>query len=188
MRAIVILSHLMDRNGNVERESILRIDEALRQNKNSKFDYIITSGWDYRKDTNLMLGDVIANVLIDHYGIDQSRIIIDTNSRDTVGDAFFIRRRIYKLPIKKIKIVTSDYYVKRTDIIFKKFFEPKIKVSTIGANTNSTNYKTLYKYENLSIEAFMKTFSGVDFSSDEEVYKCLSAKQPYYNGNAYKKI
>jgi vancomycin permeability regulator SanA len=178
----------MDRNGNLEKESILRINEAVKQDKNLKFDYIITSGWNYRKDTKLMIGDIMAQTLMDHYGIDQGRIIIDTNSRDTVGDAFFVRRRILELPIKKLIVVTSDYHVKRTDIIFKKFFEPKTKISTIGANTNSANYKTLSIYENLSIKAFLKTFTRINFLSDEAVYKRLSERHPYYNGNTYKKI
>lgn len=186
--ALVILSHLMDSNGNLEKESILRIDKALKLYDYFKYDYFITSGWDYREDTRLKIGDVMAQELINNRSIKKNHIIIDTNARDTVGDAFFIRRRILKFPIKKMTVITSDYHVKRTKIIFKKFFEPKIKIEIVGAETNKVNYDTLNKYEELSTKAFMKTFSSVNFLSDDEVFKRLIEKHPYYNGDIYKKL
>ena len=185
---VVVLAHLMDRKGALGEESIARIQAALEQDKNSKFDYIITTGWNYRKDSRLMIGEVMAENLVGSYGVHQSRIIIDTNSRDTVGDAFFIRRRLREFSVREIMVVTSDYHVKRTSLIFQKFFTPKTKVKTIGAKTSGVNRDSLDRHENLSIRAFSQTFDAVDFSSDKEVQSALSTKHPFYNGKIYKKL
>ena len=178
----------MDGNGKLENESILRIHEAVKLNNYYKYDFFFTSGWDYREDSRLKIGDVMAQELVNNYGIQKNRIITDTNSRDTVGDAFFLRRRLVKLSIKKITVVTSDYHVKRVKTIFKKFFELKSEVEIIGTVTNSNNYDTLTEHEKSSSKAFIKTFTGVNFSSDNEVFKRLIEKHPYYNGNIYKKL
>ena len=53
-------------------------------------------------------------------GVPPDKIIIELNSRDTVGDAFFSKQNILiGRGWKNLLVVTSDYHVKRTLIVFK---------------------------------------------------------------------
>jgi len=187
IRVIAVLAHLMDKNGVLGEETVARIEAAFEQYECSKFDYIITSGWDYRDDSNLMIGAVVAECLVDRYGVDVNHIIVDINSRDTVGDAFFIRRRLCDFIVSEMLVVTSDYHVERTGLIFKKFFSPATKIKVIGAKTNVVNRESIESHENSSIDVFSRTFQGVDFSSDNEVVNTLTTKHPFYNGSIYRK-
>ena len=189
MKVIAILAHLMDSGGVLGRESLARIKVATDLDKVEKFNFFLTTGWDYRDDSNLRIGNVIAEKLVNEFAIEVERVITDTNSRDTVGDAFFLRKNIIRsLGIQSIVVVTSDYHVRRTDVIFKNFFSPTIKVKIIGADSGVSNDFDLQKHEESSLAAFLKTFKGVDFQSDREVYMALQAKHPFYNGEVYEKI
>ena len=186
--AIVILSHHMDANGNLGKQTLARVDLAVRLFEQENFDFIITSGWDYRDDSNLKIGNVVAEKLSSSYPIEKKNILVDINARDTVGDAYFLRKNIVSpFNIKTLTVVTSDYHVKRTDHIFKIFYSPAVRVTTVGAELNLGNQAELLLHEEMSSKAFDKTFSGIDISSDFEVCKALSQKHPFYNGDIYNK-
>ena len=189
MKAIAILAHLMDSKGILDKESLSRIEAALKLDKTENFNFILTSGWDYRKDSNLKIGNVIADKLINEYFIERERVIVDVCSRDTVGDAFFLRKNaIIPFSIQNLVVVTSDYHVRRVDIIFKKFFSPHVKVKVIGVDLCLSDDLDLKKNEENSLVAFSKTFKNVEFSSDREICRTLRAMHPFYNGKIYEKI
>lgn len=189
MKAIAILAHLMDSKGILDQESLSRIEAALKLDKTENFNFILTSGWDYRKDSNLKIGNVIADKLINEYFIERERVIVDVCSRDTVGDAFFLRKNaIIPFSIQNLVVVTSDYHVRRVDIIFKKFFSPHVKVKVIGVDLGLSDDLDLKKNEENSLVAFSKTFKNVEFSSDREICRTLRAMHPFYNGKIYEKI
>ena len=186
MKAIAILAHLMDSQGVLGKETIERIRSAVQRDKTEDF---LTSGWDYRSDSNIKIGDSVAEYLCTKCGVSEQRIRTDTNSRDTVGDAFYIRKNlVIPLGIKTLVVVTSDYHVKRTDVIFKNFLLPEVEVETIGACSGLVGDYNIKRHENGSLVAFIKTFKGVNFSSEQEVVAVLQSKHPYYNGDVYEKI
>ncbi len=189
MKAIAILSHLMDENGSLGEESLARIKTAIQRYKDGQYDFLFTSGWNYRSDTNFKIGDIVAEHLSSVYEVDSNRIFSDTNARDTVGDAFFLRRNLIDpFGIKGLLVVTSDYHVRRTDVIFKRFLSSEIEVETIGADLGLVNDCELRRREEASLLAFFKTFKGVNLLSDDEVFHTLQSIHPFYNGDVYDKI
>ena len=107
----------------------------------------------------------------------------------TLGDAFFLRKNaIIPFSIQNLVVVTSDYHVRRVDIIFKKFFSPHVKVKVIGVDLGLSDDLDLKKNEENSLVAFSKTFKNVEFSSDREICRTLRAMHPFYNGKIYEKI
>ena len=67
--AVFALPHLMTKNGILSNDSILRIKLSVEIFIKNNLDYIITSGWDYRKDSKKKLGDVVADYLTKNYRI-----------------------------------------------------------------------------------------------------------------------
>ena len=120
---IIVLANEMDKNGKLNLESISRIRLACDLYFKNPFVTLITCGWNYRNDSNLCIGNVMKEYAI-NLGVPEDKIISEVNSRDTVGDAFFTKINIVKLTNwKNILVVTSDYHVKRSSIIFNFIFE-----------------------------------------------------------------
>ena len=188
-RALIILSHLKDANGELDDETLARIELGVELFRSKEFDFIVTSGWDYQDDSDLKIGEVVADNLRERYSIDKSKILVDVCSRDTVGDAFFLRKNVVRpYDIRSITVVTSSYHVRRAGEIFKKFFSPSVSVITVGAKFALDNLKERLANEENSYRAFLATFDNIDFSSDTAVLDVLSLRHPFYNGEVYKKI
>ena len=188
-RALIILSHLKDANGELDDETLARIELGVELFRRKEFDFIVTSGWDYQDDSDLKIGEVVADNLRKRYSIDKSKILVDVCSRDTVGDAFFLRKNVVRpYDIRSITVVTSSYHVRRADEVFKKFFSPSVSVITVGANFALDNLEERLANEENSYRAFLSTFDNVDFSNDTAVLDVLSIRHPFYNGEVYKKI
>ena len=188
-RALIILSHLKDANGELDDETLARIELGIELFRSKEFDFIVTSGWDYQDDSDLKIGEVVADNLRKRYSIDKSKILVDVCSRDTVGDAFFLRKNVVRpYDIRSITVVTSSYHVRRADEVFKKFFSPSVSVITVGANIALDNLEERLANEENSYRAFLSTFDNVDFSNDTAVLDVLSIRHPFYNGEVYKKI
>lgn len=188
-KAIVILPHLMETNGVLDEQTISRINHSIKIFKEGDYDFFITSGWDYRKDSEQKIGEVMTEYLVKNFGIDQKKILTDTYSRDTVGDAFFIREQfVIPMNILNLTVVTSDWHVNRTKKIFNKFFQKKIFIKLIGVSTSLKNDDLIVKKEKLSMGSFFKTFENVNLSDSNEVILTLREKHPLYNGDANEKI
>ena len=187
--ALIILSHLKDANGELDDETLARIELGVELFRSKEFDFIVTSGWDYQDDSDLKIGEVVADNLRERYSIDKSKILVDVCSRDTVGDAFFLRKNVVRpYDIGSITVVTSSYHVRKADEVFKKFFSPSVSVITVGANFALDNLEERLANEENSYRAFLSTFDNVDFSNDTAVLDVLSIRHPFYNGEVYKKI
>ena len=187
--ALIILSHQMDSNGELDKETFARIELAIELYKRKKFDFIITSGRDYKDNSDIKIGEAVAEIIKDRYSIAKNKVLVDVLSRDTVGDAFFLRRNVI-IPhgINSITVVTTNYHVQRADMIFKKFFLPSISVKTVGAKMTLDNLEEILVHEKKSYLAFLATFDKVDLSNDRAVFSTLSLKHPFYNGEVYDKL
>lgn len=189
MRAVAILAHLMDENGNLGSESQARLKKAVQLHQQNPFDLFLTTGWNYRKDCPRMIGAVMAEHLSEAYGIDENLIVADFNSRDTVGDAFFLRKNaIVPMNIRDLVAVTSDYHVDRTEAIFRALCPEGTTLNVIGAKTHSAQDPTVLAHEKKSLLAFQETFVGVDFSDDFQVCRALRTKHPFYNGEIHEQL
>ncbi len=92
---IIVLANEMDKEGNLNLESISRIKLARDSYFNNPSTTLITCGWNYRKDSKLFIGDVMKNYAV-KLGVPSDKILAEINSRDTVGDAFFTKLNILK--------------------------------------------------------------------------------------------
>jgi uncharacterized SAM-binding protein YcdF (DUF218 family) len=188
MNLLVVLSHLMSRDCNLEVESIARADLAINKFYCNEFDTLVTLGWDYRADCTTPIADVVKNYILRNSFISRRSIVSITNSRDTVGDAFYCLDFFNDIKLTTIHVVTSDYHVDRTRIIFNNMFNNAVPVEVSGVSTAASFDPLIVQHEQQSLEAFYQTFKGVDFSSEKQIFTALSEKHPFYNGNIYPKV
>ena len=188
MEVVVVLSHLMSIEGHLGDESIARVETAVELCNTRNCNLLVTIGWAYREDSSLAIGDVVAAYIKSNFELTNCTVLSDTNSRDTVGDAFYLRRKLMGLNYSKLVVVTSDYHMKRTKIIFEAFFGSSIPIEVIGVSTNVAKDSDTMKHEYDSIEAFQKTFIDVDFEQEDQVINVMSNHHVFYNGSVYPKI
>lgn len=188
MKFLVVLSHRMTKDGILEIESKDRAKLAIKKFLSNEYHCLITIGWAYREDCKKSIAEVIKQYISDNSLIDRNSIIALTQSRDTVGDAFYCLDFFHTRKISELHIVTSDYHVNRTSIIFKSIFNNSIPIQVYGVSTLASMETSVVQHEHKSLEAFHQTFMDVDFSSRIEIFRTIAEKHPFYNGTIYSKI
>ena len=183
---IIVLANEMDRYGRLNNESLNRLNYAKQQFFNKRSNTIITCGWDYRKDSDLVIADVFKKYLLKD-GIPNQNIITEINSRDTVGDAIFSKKNIIKKSTcKNILVVTSYYHVQRTKLIFDFIYGANYSIEVEASDNISS--KLLSEKEDKSLNVFRSTFKGIKSGDDSNIYNRLIDQHPFYNGDIYSKI
>ena len=187
--AVLILSHLMRKNGFLEKESILRAKKGYNIYKKYSCDYIITSGWDYIMDCNIPIAISMKKFLLKNYNIKKNQILFDTYARDTVGDAIFTKYNVIEPHlIKKLYIISSNYHIKRAKEIFNFIFSEKILLEFVGVKTLNDNKSCILKKEELSLIAFRNTFFNVNPLNKKNILSTLKEKHPLYKNINYNNI
>ena len=188
MKLLVVLSHLMSKECDLEVESIARAKLAIDKFSGNEYDSLVTIGWDYLADCTTPIADVVKNYILENSSIDKNSIISITKSRDTVGDAFYCLDFFNNIKLTKLHVVTSDYHINRTNIIFNSIFNNAVSIEVYGVSTADSADPSIVQHEQQSLEAFFQTFNGVDFSSKSEIFTAIAENHPLYNGKIHPKI
>lgn len=182
---IIVLANEMDADGNLNYDSISRVNQSVKSYFLNPSTHLITCGWNYRNDTSLCIGNVMRDYAI-KLGIPSNKILTELNSRDTVGDAFFTKQNVViARNWKNLLVVTSDYHVKRTSIIFNFIYGSNYKIDVIGAQSRKSD---ALSSEIKSLASFRKTFQDLKSGDDSKISKRISENHPFYNGDVYPKI
>ncbi len=185
--AVIVLANQMDENGILNYESMTRANMAVKLLNSGKIPYIVTCGWAYRRDTKINIADAFREFLIYSLSVDSNKILTEINSRDTVGDAIFTKINLAnKFSWRKIIVVTSNYHVRRTEEIFNFIYGNNFSIKVLGADVDFSS--STFDNEMESIEAFRKTFFGIEKGEDDQIFKRLCEKHPFYNGSIYNAI
>jgi uncharacterized SAM-binding protein YcdF (DUF218 family) len=180
--AILVLANLMDPDGNLNSETLDRLSKALDLLKLGEASLVVPCGWAYRDDSDICIADAMATHAELVMGIPKSKIISETASRDTVGDAIFTKRNLANpRNWKSVIVVTSAYHADRTREIFSFVYGRAIDV--VSAASDDT--PSLRASERKSSEAFRATFSGVMPGDDAAIFERLTSRHPFYNGEVY---
>ena len=180
--AVLVLAHLMKRNGTLDIESKRRADLGAKIFYTKKADFIITSGWAYRLDSNISISEAFGEYLRKKHRINDSKILESKQSRDTVGDALFFRRKFLNLyQINQLVVVTSDYHAARTKEIFE-FILPSSTDFLIQKIETDRNMET-QQNEKKSLQNFRQTFAGLKNANCNDLFQRLYQKHPLYNGD-----
>lgn len=108
---------------------ISRLDAALKYSNRTKYFIVLSRGSTHKPPPLDSDGFPIteaaasARYLRDNGVIDPDRILLDTWSLDTIGNAFFARRMICQpLNLKKLCVITNEFHMPRTRVIFDWIF------------------------------------------------------------------
>lgn len=177
----------MSQDGKLNQESTNRVELAIDHFAEGAAPFLITCGWDYRKDSTIAISQALADYAIESGKVTSHSILRANQSRDTVGDAFYSKQIANSQKgWSDFLIVTSDYHVNRTREIFQFVFGPRYKTDVIGSITEPNDQQKSGEVNSLS--AFRKTFKGIQPGDDESIYRRLCEDHPFYNGDIHPKI
>lgn len=182
IRYAIVLGHLMNRKGILSNTTKRRVRRGVSLLESGEVDRLIFSGASYRIDTSKSLASAMLEFTETHYSLDSNRIEIDTNARDTVGDAFFSRVRLEKnwgfADLEKIYIVSSSYHMNRVTEIFKFVFGDEIPMTFISVS--SPLGFAHYLQEERSLKQFYVTFGGLASGDIHSIGVRLAQAHPLY--------
>ena len=178
----------MNKNGYLNDETCRRVACAAEIGEEIISQAIILCGWDYRADSDITIAAAMKSYLIYIKPNLHAKALIQSLSRDTVGDAFFSRLLLFSICKAKqpdIIVVTSDYHVERTRHIFDFVFHGYAKSIRIqGCTLNNGDLSRLASELN-STAAFRKTFSGVNKGDMDAIHTAMTVNHPFYNGSVH---
>ncbi len=185
--AILVLSNEMNREGVLNKESIARANMAIKIFNRYSAKYLITSGWDYRKDTDLCIAIAFKNYITSNSNIKSEIILTELNSRDTVGDAYFTKKNIM-IPynLKNLCVITSSYHIFRTRRIFNLIYGNNYDINFFGVKIFPPFSSLLKEFK--SLKTFENTFSKVLSGDDKIIGETIRNNHPYYNGKFFQRI
>ncbi len=142
-KAIVILGNgLIHNNGKTELPDHVqkRLDivtqmyhEASEENR----PLLVTTGkWSlwYRRDKNIPSiteADAMGEYLRSH-GIPEDAILSETESEDTIGNAFFLKRLLQDTPIRHLTVLCADFHEERATYIFNEVLGKEFTINFIS--------------------------------------------------------
>jgi uncharacterized SAM-binding protein YcdF (DUF218 family) len=185
--AVIVLANLMNEKGILNHESLSRAKLAVDVFLNTNATYLVTCGWAYRGDSDDSIAAAFKEYIISTHEVDSASILLEENSRDTVGDAFFTKINLATpLDLKKIIVVTSGYHIDRVKEIFNFIYGEDFLIEFIGAPIKVCD--SVKKNEERALNAFRETFTGVLSGDDADIFHALINKHPYYDGRIFPKI
>ena len=174
----------MDRDGWLNEDSCARLELAAAIVRDRPHSCLITSGWNYRPDSPIMISHAMRDRARDAHGIAAHRIFADSSARDTVGDAIFVKRNLVEPSgIRELTVVSSAYHMHRVQQIFELVFGSSYKLHF--AQTQVDHARNTEESEVASLAAFHSTFDGVPAGDTEAIYQRLVSSHPLYNGTVH---
>ncbi len=119
-------------------------------------------------------------------GVPTEDIILEEDSVDTVGNAYFTKIKILKpRGWHKVAVVTSDYHVERTRFIFEHVLGTEYKTDVIGAlsTLSPEDFEAKKERENKSLTILKSWLEKLHPLTDEKVHELMSTKHPGYAQN-----
>lgn len=187
--AAIPLAHNLTLEYELTGEGKKRIDKAVEIAEKHNFDYVImnsgacvlTDSVGTRRITNPKICEVMRDYALD-LGFPEHRILIEPYSWDTTGEAYFIKEMVMdRHDIKSIVVVTSDYHLNRSMIIFRKTLGPGYIVEGVGVGTGLENDPNLVAHEKDSLEKFLNQFGSMHPGHSKIVEEGLYESHPIYS-------
>jgi len=167
-----------------------RLNTAIELYKKGLFSKFIVVGGLSNKKLGITEAEAMKNYLIQK-GIDSKDILKEETSTDTIGNAFFLKKKILKpKKWKNLIVITSDFHLERAKIIFKKVLGKGYKIRFVGSKVFDIPmffYKWLGMEKDL-IELTKAFFKGVKDGNNIQIKKLIRKVHPLYSERALKKL
>ena len=150
------LCHQISESGELSQDAKLRIERASSLFFSEECDYLLTTGWRNQSKFTNTIADFVAEQAINNYKVPVDKILRETRSKDTVGEAIFSNLLINDISDSQdltIFVVTSNWHLARAKEIFK-FIYSKTNIKLLFFSVKGRKTEEKKELKNKSIEEF----------------------------------
>ena len=118
--AFIVLGYKLNEDGSLKPEAIGRCDVAYESAiKYPNSLVFVTGGGTASGKKNITEGWAMKDYLVNEKGLEPSRIIVEDEAMNTLQNAKYTVIKLIENDIKTITVITSDYHIRRSNILFK---------------------------------------------------------------------
>lgn len=179
--AAIILSHRFRPDRNFSEEYKKRLDKGI--------ELVLR-----REAKHIILCSEAATESVKEYvvgkGVQSDKILLQTKSRDSIGEAFLTKKDIL-IPRnwRDIFVVSSDYHIRyRIGLVFDFIFGRNFDIKYVGVESGRLNDSETVKDQISSLYAFINLFEGIEPENDEAIEKRLLERHKLYKKVKKEKI
>lgn len=148
-QALMILAQGYDEHGELDSETILRLEKGIEYLDDTSF--ILLPG--YEKQTGIMKRWLLERVEV-------KIPIYEVLAHDTIGQAVFSFPVIKALGAEKLLVVTSDFHVGRTKVIFEKIYKEVCQLGFTSSDSLKNDIGSQLIKEEASLKLFQMNFGS----------------------------
>lgn len=142
--AFVVLGYQLNSDGSLKAEAKGRCDVAYESSKVYPNSIIyLTGGGTASGNDGVTEAGQMKDYLIKEKGLKKSRIVVEDKAMDTIQNAKNTMKLLYQNNIKTITVITSDYHIRRGNILFKG--TSLVMAETLGKTPITLQQNAVYK-------------------------------------------
>ena len=182
---IIILGGGINQDGTLWQNTINRLEKGIELFKKGVSANIIVSGKYYFMEDYVPI-TTEAKAMYEYLkkrGIPEKNIILEEESKDTLGNAFFTKINILEpRNWRNVIVVTSEFHIPRTKCIFKKTLGEKYKINFVEASSgfSKNKLKKLMIREQKVLNLIKQWGDKIPDGDDKSIRKLLYTKHPAY--------
>ena len=158
--AFVVLGFGLNDDGSLKDEGKGRCDVAYESAKKyPKSKIYITGGGTAKNNSTATESGQMKNYLVKVKGLNANRIVIEEEAKTTVQNARYTVKKLIENHIKTITIITSDYHIRRGNLIFKG--EIMLKAESLGNTPIQIMENAVWKSNRNQTEGKLMEGSGL---------------------------
>jgi uncharacterized SAM-binding protein YcdF (DUF218 family) len=184
----VILGFKLKKKNKIPSVLKSRLNVAIKLYKKGLFEKFVVVGGMKNKNLDITEAEAMKRYLI-RKGIHSRNILKEETSLDTIGNAFFLKQKILKPRMwKNLIVITSDFHLERTRIIFEKILGKRYKMKFIGSKSLdiSTFFYKISGVEKDLIEVTKTVLKKVKDGNDEQIKRMIKEFHMLYSKSARK--
>jgi len=132
----IVLGGGIRKNNQPDSDTKDRLKKLLSLFNDGYIPRILVTGGKVQKDLSISEASIMKDYLIKH-GVAANKILIETDSKDTIGNALFSKVLVQKRNWNKIILITSDYHISRSLRIFDHIFGNDFEFIGVESNGNT---------------------------------------------------
>ncbi len=179
--AIVISSHV-DESGELDTLTTNRVEKGMDLYRRSRALSLTFSGG-HAYESPCAHAEAMERYALENHPQDINResIFLEPSSLDTVGQAVFTRRDIIKPHgFESIAVVTCEYQMPRVKTIFDFVYGEHVDLTYFESPNEPGLVEWMNEAEDDSLEAFRRTFDGVEPGNLDAIVERLFERHPLY--------
>lgn len=133
---VVVLGHSVTEEGKLVPEQKLRLDKGIDiYERNSESKLLMTGGFaPHFNKTKIPLSEHMKKYVVES-GVPERDVLVEKEAFNTIQNMEFCKKVVDKEGVKEIVIVTSDYHLRRTEMIAQHIFGDGYSIELVGVKT-----------------------------------------------------